>query len=370
MEILIVSKSIKCLDVNKATTSSELFELELSMELSALAKVTILSFQVTEKQSIGNLSLYPLGRVRATKRTIEEIIVNNRLLNDGQSIIMFFGYDYLTLNILKAISRKFKAKLFSYVFDTHKAAIEHKRLLRRIAVDFYFRLGMRKLNKIDGVLLFREEAYKELRLRIPYLLTRVGISSSNHKCVEYKRNDHGTFRIVYAGTLIKYNGIKEMLGSMRYLDKRNITLTICGDGPLRDYVIECSKNDPRILYMGLLPKEKVDEIILSADLLLNLRDTRHFVNKFAFPSKLIQYLYSGIPVLSTRVIEDPRFDDIAFVVDDIHPESIAKIILYIFNNPQEQEKRSKLARQYVRENYLWRSIVNEIYDFFNEISKR
>ncbi|AZU64481.1 glycosyltransferase [Neobacillus mesonae] len=372
MEIIIFSKSLKHLDVKLATTSSQIFEIEFAKSLASFAKVNIVSFKANRiekgKDIYRNLTLFPLDKSKKLKHSLNEIISKNKLFLDTVNTLIFFGYDYIIIKHLKSVCKKLKANIVSYTFDTHKAAIEHKRGLRRVLIDSYFKLGIKKLNSIDGIILFNEEAYKELHLRIPFLISKIGISESEISSKTYKRNRDDCFNIVYTGSLERYNGVEEMIDAIKLINTNNVTLNIYGNGTLKNDIIQKSAEDPRINYYGLITKGELENKIKKADLLINTRNVNHYVNKFAFPSKLIQYLSSGIPVMSTRVIKDKSFENIAFVIDHITPEKISEMIKFIIENPLEQKKRAELAKSYIRENFIWQGIIKDVYDFLVKVS--
>ncbi|WP_428909805.1 glycosyltransferase family 4 protein [Niallia sp. Krafla_26] len=369
MEIIILSKSLKQLNVDLVNTSSQVFEIEFARSLSQYAKVSIISLQANIKEVNKDISLYPIENEKKMKYCIKKAIEKNGLFIDRERIMLLFGYDYFILNNLSWVCKQKEAYLISYTFDTHKAALEHKNRIRRFLIDTYFQLGIKKLNSIGGIILFNEEAYKSLHLSIPYLISKVGINNSEISPVVYKRNENKCFNIVYAGSLERYNGIDEMISAIKLLPLKNIFLNIYGDGTLKNEVIRKSADDPRIHYRGIIPRGELDIVIENADLLLNLRDTKHLVSKFAFPSKLIQYLSSGIPVLSTSVLKDSTFNNVAFVIDELSSEKISDMIFYIVENPDEQQKRSMLAKDYIRKNFLWDNVIKDVYDFLRKISQ-
>ncbi len=351
-----------------ATTSSQIFEIEFAISLANYADVSIISLQANQREVNNRISLYPIDNSKKIKYAIKDLINKNCIFADSLKVMIFFGYDYLTLNQLNWVCKEFEARLISYTFDHHKAAIEHRKGLRRVLIDYYFKLGIKKLNSIDGIILFNEEAYKQFNLSIPYLISKVGINDTEISSKVYKRNDDKCFDIVYAGSLEKYNGIESMINAMKFLPFENVSLNIYGDGTLKNDVVHKSTRDRRIKYRGLIPRGELDIIIQRADLLLNLRDTNHYVSKFAFPSKLIQYLSSGIPVLSTRVIETETFNNVAFIAEDLSPKKISEIISYIINNPGEQQERAVLAKNYIRKNYLWDNVIKDVYIFLLKVT--
>ena len=73
---------------------------------------------------------------------------------------------------------------------------------------------------------------------------------------------------LYVGQLVKHKGILNLLEVWSSLPDKDITLTICGDGPLKEMVLSASENDSRIRYTGQLTKEVLKEQYIAADILI------------------------------------------------------------------------------------------------------
>lgn len=75
-------------------------------------------------------------------------------------------------------------------------------------------------------------------------------------------------RFVYLGGLEEHKGIKWLINSFRKIDNKNIILNIAGKGILEDFVIEASKEDSRIKYLGYLNEENVNRLLYKSDVLI------------------------------------------------------------------------------------------------------
>lgn len=366
MEILIFSKSITTLNSKNAHSSSQIFELDFANALTKYSKVTILSLAAVKSQKLKNLNLYRIDKNLINKYTICKVIEEKKIFNTENRILLLYGYDPIILKELRNVSRKYRTRLISYTFDTHLASIENKNLFKKYILGKYFNSGISQLNKIDGVILLNKDAHKELSLDIPYIVSKVGINSDQIKSQEYARRNKDLFKIIYTGSLTEYNGIEQMLQAMKYIPYDDIRLEIYGDGPMMETVNKYLMKDKRIEYRGRVSKENVDKEVQKADLLLNLRDLNHVVNKFSFPSKLIQYLASGIPILSTKVINENDFKSTVFLLNSLEPNEIAKKIIYIKNNEIAQNHKSLNAVEFVKKNYLWEEIIIDVNKYFLE----
>ena len=73
---------------------------------------------------------------------------------------------------------------------------------------------------------------------------------------------------VYLGTLSEQKGIRWMIDSFKAIEDKTCKLYIAGKGDLQDYVIEETKKDNRIEFVGFLNEQQVSQLLQSADVLL------------------------------------------------------------------------------------------------------
>ncbi|WP_214821078.1 MULTISPECIES: glycosyltransferase [unclassified Exiguobacterium] len=365
MEIIIYSKSLDVMNRSHANTSSKIFEIEFAQSLAQHAKVSVVSYCAKSDMDYKNVRLFSLERDKTIADAIESTIIKKSLFKESQKVIIAFGYDLKVFKQLKKLSKLYNSKLVSYTFDTHKGVTSSSSFLKKNLINLYFQFGIRYLNNIDGIILFNKEAYKEMKLKIPFLVSKVGINKESIVPDVYLRKSNEKFKVVYTGTLIEYNSIETLIKTMSYLEGQNIFLDIYGNGPLKSYVEDHARKSTNITYHGLVSNSQINSAISKADLLINLRDTENYISKFAFPSKMIQYMASGIPVLTTNVLKEKEFCEATFTIDDLNPKKVMSLIIYIKNNPLLQTKKSEYAKEYIKENFLWSNIIGDVIQFLD-----
>ncbi len=111
-----------------------------------------------------------------------------------------------------------------------------------------------------------------------------------------KEND-GLVRVVYTGKLNACFGVKKLVDAFCMLPDPNYRLVLCGRGDCENYIREKSAADSRILYQGQVTADVAGQWIRKADVLVNPRDNDEEYTKYSFPSKNIEYLLSGNPVV-------------------------------------------------------------------------
>lgn len=102
-----------------------------------------------------------------------------------------------------------------------------------------------------------------------------------------------------------------------------------GDGTAAEQVKARAAGNPRIRYFGVVPHSQILAYERRASLLVNLRPTQETYTEYSFPSKTIEYMLSGTPLLTTRLkgIPDAYFDYV-FTADSGRPEDLARAMRY------------------------------------------
>ena len=138
--------------------------------------------------------------------------------------------------------------------------------------------------------------------------------------------------LLYTGTLHARYCIMTLLRAFMMLKNPSYRLVICGDGDSRNTVLECVKMDNRVSYKGQLPREEILVLQQKATLLVNPRTSEGEFTKYSFPSKTIEYLASGTPVLLYKLAGIPdEYYEYCFTVEDNSDEALSKKIDEILN---------------------------------------
>ena len=109
------------------------------------------------------------------------------------------------------------------------------------------------------------------------------------------------------------------------------------------------KKDPRIKYWGTRPNQEILSFEKKAKLLVNPRFSINEFTKYSFPSKLMEYMASGTPILTTRLPGIPEdYADKMYYIDD---ESVAglktSLISCLSKSDDELYDFGKHTREYV-----------------------
>lgn len=194
------------------------------------------------------------------------------------------------------------------------------------------------LKYIDGFMIVAEQIAESLNVcNKPYVIVEALVEiDQEFKLIFSKRKDY-IKRIVYTGGLIEKYGVLNLLKAFTEIKSDEYRLIICGDGDCKDKIIEMSKKDNRIEYLGVLSYDKIKKIQESASVLVNPRQSTGDFTKYSFPIKTIEYLLSGTPVIAYKLDGiPPEYDDHLIYVDDNSIEALKGKIIQVCTMTEEQ----------------------------------
>ncbi len=141
-------------------------------------------------------------------------------------------------------------------------------------------------------------------------------------------SDDELIRVVYTGKLNEQFGIKKLVDAFGMIEDPRFRLVLCGRGDCEDYIEEQGKIDPRIQYLGQVSPEEAKAWMCRASVLVNPRMASMEYTKYSFPSKNIEYLLSGRPVVAYFLPGMPaEYRQFMTTIADDREESIKNAII-------------------------------------------
>lgn len=224
--------------------------------------------------------------------------------------------------------------------------------------------------EMNGFVLLTEQMKDRIGVSRPYTVVE-GIYNTIEKR-ELKVVEDNIKSILYTGMLYEKFGVKTLIDAFMKTSNINYRLEICGVGELNEYISKMSKIDNRIIFHGLVSREKVLEMQSSATLLVNPRQPLEDFTKYSFPSKNIEYLASGRPVLLYDLPGIPNeYYDYCFHISHDHLDigSLSSNIEHILNLPSEELiKIGTNAAMFIKDKKNSKVQVNKILNLIDTIS--
>lgn len=305
-----------------------------------------------------------ISRRLSANKAIKRWIKANK--DDG----VIFTYSippFLVKSIIK-YARKYSVKTFALVADLLRDMYvnENQSSLSAKLKQCYINPALKLQGEYDGYIYLTEAMRAVVAPQKPYMVME-GIAST-------KKNDAATVEtkkraIMYAGMLHKKYGIINLVDAFVMANVPNAELWLFGEGNAVAEIKEYAEKDSRIKYFGSVAHDEILKYEKAASLLVNPRDPMEEFTKYSFPSKTIEYMLSGTPLLTTRLQGIPKeYFQYVFSSQDNTAQSLATAITKALSlSDEELCKMGAAARGFVLENKNAKAQTARIIKFINEV---
>lgn len=183
----------------------------------------------------------------------------------------------------------------------------------------------------------------------PYSIIEGQVDYKMDKSENLLANKSNTKVCLYAGILSKQFGIDILISAFNNVTVPNCELHLYGDGPFESEIKEISKINNRIKFFGTQPNNLVVNEQLKATLLINTRPTKEEYTKYSFPSKNMEYMASGTPVLTTKLPGMPTsYYDFVYILEEESIKGLTKKLNEILSIPvKELHEKGRQTKEYV-----------------------
>jgi len=267
--------------------------------------------------------------------------------NQDKEIVVYSAY----LPFLRAISKLDKSYNITLIvtdlpefYDLGKTNLLKKYLRERNNKKIY-----KCMKRVNNFVLLTEQMKEPLKVgNRPYIVVE-GICNSENMTKELNCEESKEKIILYTGTLHKKFGIGNLISAFSLIDSPDYRLWICGGGDMKDEIINASEKDSRITFYGYVSKEKASELQQKATVLVNPRQNNDEFTKYSFPSKTMEYMASGKPVIMYKLDGIPaEYDEFLFYPASDSAKSLAESITNICEKTSEERfKLGERARNFV-----------------------
>lgn len=213
--------------------------------------------------------------------------------------------------------------------------------------SFFSRLASFLLKRYQGYVLLTEAMNSLVNpTHQPYIIME-GLCDVK----EMEQMQHTTKKTIclYSGSLFPNTGIENLIYGFREKNIEDYQLHIYGNGPLVETL--CKTNDDNVKYCGVLTNQEIVSRQKEAKLLINPRPISLRYAEYSFPSKIMEYMVSGTPVLSTKLAGIPEeYRPYMYWIDDDSKEGIATAIQEVLSIPENvRDTKGHDARKFVLE---------------------
>lgn len=155
--------------------------------------------------------------------------------------------------------------------------------------------------------------------------------------------------IIYAGGIKREYGVADLVESFCRIKASDWVLDIYGDGVDLDDIRRIAQQRENVIFHGRVSNEKVVRALSTASILVNPRNNQEFA-AYSFPSKIMEYMASGTPMLAYKLDGIPlEYEPYYYHIQDA--ENGMETAMRVVMNASEEERRclGNRAKQFVAE---------------------
>ena len=175
----------------------------------------------------------------------------------------------------------------------------------------------------------------------------------------------------FGGALMERYGIYNLIEAFKQLNNPDVDLYICGHHGDKERIKNAIKGVSNIKNLGLLPVSKVLEYEKGAIACINPRPFSEDLDRFSLPSKTLEYMSMGRPVISVRnSILMKKFPNEVMWIDGSDPADIKNALRNVLSmSDEEKNNMGKRAKKRVLDLYSISSVSKNIQPFLEQFIK-
>lgn len=302
---------------------------------------------VQEKETIDNLTYiyesfinYPILRqiclFTNAKKTILKLCKGN-----VPTIIICDVLNYSLAKAVIKVAKKAGIKTIGIVTDIPgmlNCNRKNAKGIRKIVGKYLTRKKLELIEKFDSYLLLSEAMNEIINRKKKPCVVIEGASDINMLNIDNKIEDKVKPRVImYAGSLHKEYGIKLLVEAFILGEYESCELHIYGDGNYVNELNVFAEKNKSIKYFGVVSNEEVVKRQLCATLLINPRPTSEDFVKYSFPSKTMEYMASGTPLLMTKIPSLPtEYCEHVYLIEEETVEGVINALNEVLSKSQEE----------------------------------
>lgn len=225
---------------------------------------------------------------------------------------------------------------------------------------YYKMLGLQKhdikdinilLHSFDCYVVLAEPMIKQLNItEKPYAVVE-GIYS-NITSAPYPVEKFPNKTILYAGGIQTRYGVFDLIEAFHRIENDAYKLILCGPCLEREKLNHYLLSDSRIEYRGLISTNEVRTLQKKVTVLVNPRHSTEEFTKYSFPSKTLEYMASGTPVLMSPLPSMPKeYKQYLYLFEDESIKGMKLMIEEVLSFKSDDLKsKGYIARDFILKN--------------------
>lgn len=303
---------------------------------------------------------------RNAEKLLERWLQENKDIKD-KVVLMYSIYPPYTEPAVR-LCKKYGCHLSAVITDLPEYMYSWKNM-KGIRGWYSQRMSEKMINiqgKCDSYILFTKPMAAKMGIEDkPYMVSEGFCDASVFADIsEQKKYSRKT--IVYGGNLSRLYGIQNLVKGFMQTNL-DAELHLYGAGGDAAFVEKCADKDSRVKFFGRVDRKTLLIALKRAHLLVVNKPTADDYSNYSFSSKILEYMASGTPLLTTKVggmsaeylkyvyaIEDESIDGISAVLNTVLKKTPREVCIF-----------GKRAAQFVVSNKNYLKMTREIMSFLH-----
>lgn len=187
-----------------------------------------------------------------------------------------------------------------------------------------------------------------------------------------QKDDNKRPYFFFGGALMRRYGVFDLIEAFKQLNNKDVDLYICGHHGNKEEIKDAIKGQANIKFLGLLPMNKVLEYEANSLACINPRPFSEDLDRFSIPSKTLEYLSMGRPVISVKnSILMEKFKDEIIWVESSHKNDLLKGLEKVLSMTEvERENLGEEAKNRVKKLYSLDTVGEKVSLFLTQFAKQ
>lgn len=258
--------------------------------------------------------------------------------NEEKAVLIYSAYQPVSKSIVTLCKKYDKTKCYAIIPDLPRDMYKLTKVnpVKKALSKLYVLAAEKVQGSFDGYIYLTDAMKEVINPDVPYTVMEGIADVSTTKKLQMADKAPG-FVVMYAGALNKKYGIGNLVEAFCKLNREDAQLWLFGSGDFRQEIEAYAAQDPRIRYFGRVSREEVLEYERKASVLANVRDDKDEFTKYSFPSKTIEYMLSGTPMLTTKLpgVPEEYFEHL-YCVENNGVETLCKALEILGSKSAEE----------------------------------
>lgn len=299
-----------------------------------------------------------------TAKLLKKWLKENR--DTKEKCVLSYGLYPAVAKKLQKLCKKYNCKCFCLMTDVPATMFTYtksKNPLKMLFGKSYRENAVKLQSGFDGYIFLTEQMSEAVAPHKPYTVIETIADTEIFKSLENTEKSNPP-ALMYAGSLYKKFGMDLIVDMFKNV-KSDCELWLFGSGDYEEEIKLAAEKDKRIKFFGRVDRATVLKAEKEASLLLNLRNSTDDYTKYSFPSKMVEYMLSGTPLLTTVLSGIPEeYYSYVYSVEDNNTEKIALLVDEILADTEKLNEFGKKAKDFVTENKNCFVQAEKICEFF------